>query len=168
VGGAPSPALGAVGRWRLLQRGPGVAVSKLLTTLHEFRGQQRDLVKATGRGVLFWAVVVASQYLFIVAVGIHVPLVYGALVITTATAVTMLPISLGGYGLREGAFAAFLAAGGHATAAQGAAVGVCITVQTLALGVIGIPFYMTVRARRRRPALVAVPAESVGSAVGAA
>ena len=26
-----------------------------------------------------------------------------------------------------------------------------ITVQTLALGVIGIPFYLTVRARRRRP-----------------
>ena len=81
--------------------------------------------------------------MFILAARDPCPVTYSALVITTATAVTMLPISLGGYGLREGAFAAFLAAGGHATAAQGAAVGVCITVQTLALGVIGIPFYLT-------------------------
>jgi hypothetical protein len=80
------------------------------------------------------------------------------LVITTTTAVTMLPISLGGYGLREGVFGLFLAAGGHATGGQGAAVGVCITVQTLALGVIGIPFYLTIRrlplrarARHARP-----------------
>ncbi len=51
----------------------------------------------------------------------------------------MLPISLGGYGLREGSFAAFLAVAGHATAAQGAAVGVCLTLQTVGLGLIGVP-----------------------------
>jgi uncharacterized membrane protein YbhN (UPF0104 family) len=147
---ALSPAMGLLGHWGLLKRGPGVAVAKLLGSLHEFRGQRSYLVQATGRGLLFWAAVVASQSMFIVALGIHIPLAYSALVITTATAVTMLPISLGGYGLREGAFAAFLAAGGHATSAQGAAVGVCITIQTLALGVIGIPFYLTIRLGRGR------------------
>jgi glycosyltransferase 2 family protein len=145
-----SPAMGLLGRWGLLKRGPGVAVAKLLGTLHEFRGQRSYLLQATGRGLLFWTAVVASQSMFILALGIHIPLAYSALVITTATAVTMLPISLGGYGLREGAFAAFLAAGGHATSAQGAAVGVCITIQTLALGVIGIPFYLTIRIGRGR------------------
>jgi uncharacterized membrane protein YbhN (UPF0104 family) len=149
---ALSPAMGFIGRWGLLRRGPGRAVAKLLNTLHEFRGQRSHLVRATLRGLLFWAVVVASQSMFIRALGIHIPLPYSALVITTATGITMLPISLGGYGLREGAFAAFLAAGGHATAAQGAAVGVCITVQMLALGVIGIPFYLTIRKGRSRPA----------------
>jgi uncharacterized protein (TIRG00374 family) len=156
-----SPAMGSLGRWSVLKKGPAVALSKLLGTLHEFRGQRRDLRVAMVRGLLFWTVVVASQSLFIRAVGIHIPIAYSALVITTATAVTMLPISLGGYGLREGAFAAFLAAGGHATAAQGAAVGICITAQTLALGVIGIPFYLTVRASRRRQeaGLIAARAE---------
>ena len=154
---ALSPAMGFIGRWGLLRRGPGRAVAKLLNTLHDFRGQRSHLVRATLRGLLFWTVVVASQTMFIRALGIHIPLMYGALVITTATAVTMLPISLGGYGLREGAFAAFLAAGGHATAAQGAAVGVCITVQTLALGVIGIPFYLTIRTRRSHPAAYPAP-----------
>jgi glycosyltransferase 2 family protein len=147
---ALSPAMGLLGRWGLLTRGPGVAVAKLLATLHDFRGQRSYLGQASVRGLLFWTAVVASQSMFILALGVHVPLAYSALVITTATAVTMLPISLGGYGLREGAFAAFLAAGGHATSAQGAAVGVCITIQTLALGVIGIPFYLTIRTGRGR------------------
>jgi uncharacterized membrane protein YbhN (UPF0104 family) len=146
-----SPVMGVLGRWGLLKRGPGVAVAKLLGALHEFRGQRSYLLQATVRGLLFWSVVVVSQSMFIAAVGIHIPLSYSALVITTTTAVTMLPISLGGYGLREGVFATFLAAGGHATGGQGAAVGVCITVQTLALGVIGIPFYLTIRTRRGRP-----------------
>jgi uncharacterized membrane protein YbhN (UPF0104 family) len=157
---ALSPAMGFIGRWGLLRRGPGKAVAKLLNTLHDFRGERSHLGRATLRGVLFWTVVVASQSLFIRALGIHVPLAYCALVITTATAITMLPISLGGYGLREGAFAAFLAAGGHATAAQGAAVGVCITVQTLALGVIGLPFYLTIHSRRGQPATNAVQAHA--------
>ncbi len=160
VASSLSPALGRLSRWGLLKRGPGVAVAKLLSTLHEFRGQRRDLFRATLRGLVFWMVVVASQSLFILAVGVHVSLAYSALVITTATAVTMVPISLGGYGLREGAFAAFLAAGGHATAAQGAAVGICITVQMLALGVFGIPFYLTVRSQRRRPVALAAPAST--------
>lgn len=145
-----SPAMGLLGRWGLLSRGPGVVVAKLLAALHEFRGQRSYLAAATLRGLLFWVVVVASQSMFIRALGIHIPLTYSTLVITTTTAVTMLPISLGGYGLREGVFATFLAAGGHATGGQGAAVGVCITVQTLALGVIGIPFYLTIRRRRLR------------------
>ena len=160
-----SPAMGFIGRWGILKKGPAVALSKLLGTLHEFRGRRRDLRVAMVRGLLFWAVVVASQSLFIRAVGVHIPVAYSALVITTATAVTMLPISLGGYGLREGAFAVFLAAGGHATAAEGAAVGICITAQTLALGVIGIPFYLTVRAsRRRQDASLAVARAEVAEA----
>jgi uncharacterized membrane protein YbhN (UPF0104 family) len=145
-----SPAMGHVGRWRLLRRGPGVAWPSCSPPCTSSAASAAPWLQATVRGLGFWMVVVASQSMFIRAVGIHIPLAYSALVITTTTAVTMLPISLGGYGLREGVFAAFLAAGGHATGAQGAAVGVCITVQTLALGVIGIPFYLTVRAGRGR------------------
>ena len=159
---ALSPALGRLSQVGLLSRGPGVGVAKLLATLHNFRGQRRDLLWASLRGLVFWIMVVISQASFMVAVGIHVSPAYAALVITTATAVTMVPISLGGYGLREGAFAAFLTAGGHATAAQGAAVGVCITVQMLALGIIGIPFYVTVRTgRRQTTAKTAVETEQV-------
>jgi hypothetical protein len=147
-----SPAFGRMAGWKLLRRGPGPKVAQLLGALHDFRGRRSNLVAAMLRGLAFWCVVVASQAAFMRAVGIHVPLGYAAAVVATTTAVTMLPISLGGYGLREGAFAAFLSVGGLATGAQGAAVGVCITVQTLALGVVGIPFYLTARRRRKVPA----------------
>jgi len=56
----------------VLKKGPAVALSKLLGTLHEFRGKRRDLRVAMVRGLLFWTVVVASQSLFIRAVGIHI------------------------------------------------------------------------------------------------
>jgi uncharacterized membrane protein YbhN (UPF0104 family) len=99
------------------------------------------------------------------AVGIHVPLTYGVVVVTTTNAITMLPISLGGYGLREGAFAAFLAVGGLATTAQGVAVGVCLTGQTVVLGLAGIPFYLTVN-RARRAQIDPAPADPVPAVSG--
>ena len=151
-----SPALGRLSQMGVLRRGPGVAVARLLSTLHEFRGQRRDLVVASFRGVVFWFAVVISQSIFMAAVGIHVPLTYSALVITTATAVTMVPISLGGLRPAGRGLRRLPHRRRHATAAQGAAVGVCITVQMLALGVIGIPFYLTLQTRRTAPAATAV------------
>lgn len=157
---AMSPLFGVIARSPLCRRGPGRTLGKLFVALHEFRGKRRDLGVAALRGVGFWCVVVASQACFIVAMGIHVTLPYAAVVVTTTTALTMLPISLGGYGVREGSFAAFLAVAGHATAAQGAAVGVCLTVQTVALGLIGAPVLFTLRRRRQ-------PLHAAGRAVAA-
>jgi uncharacterized membrane protein YbhN (UPF0104 family) len=142
---AMSPLFGVLARSVICRHGPGRTVGKLFAALHDFRGKRRDLLVAALRGVGFWCVAVASQACFIEAMGIHVTVPYAAVVVATTTALTMLPISLGGYGVREGSFAAFLAVAGHATAAQGAAVGVCLTVQTVALGLIGAPVLVTLR-----------------------
>ena len=99
--------------------------------------ERRPFVRATLRGLAFWTTVVLSQWCFMAAVGIDVPPQYAALVVTTVNALSLLPISLGGYGLREGAFSAFLAVGGLATTGQGAAVGVILSAQTLLFGVVG-------------------------------
>jgi uncharacterized membrane protein YbhN (UPF0104 family) len=147
--GAASPLFGWMAGRGLLQHGPGRKIAGLLDALHAFRGRRRDLLVACLRGGVFWCVVVASQWSFMHAVGIHVGFVYAAVVVTTTNAITMLPISLGGYGLRESAFATFLAVGHFATDAQGVAVGVCLTAQTMGLGLVGIPFYLTVRRGRR-------------------
>jgi uncharacterized membrane protein YbhN (UPF0104 family) len=146
-----SPLFGALARSPLCRLGPGRTIGKLFAALHDFRGRRRDLLVAAGRGVVFWCVVVASQACFIASMGIHVAIAYAVVVITTTTALTMLPISVGGYGLREGSFATFLAVAGHATAAQGAAVGVCLTLQTVGLGVIGAPVLFSLRRSGRRP-----------------
>jgi uncharacterized protein (TIRG00374 family) len=157
-----SPLLGWLSRQRAFTRGPVGMVGKVLDALAEVRGRRRDVLLAAGRGVAFWTIVVGSQWSFMRAVGIHVPITYAVVVVTTTNAITMLPISLGGYGLREGAFAGFLAVGGLATTAQGVAVGVCLTAQTVVLGLSGIPFYLTVNRARHRQ-IDPTPAMSVVS-----
>jgi uncharacterized membrane protein YbhN (UPF0104 family) len=127
---------------------PGV-VRKLAGTWRAARaeatGRRRPFLRAGLRGLVFWLTVVLSQWCFMAAVQISVPVQYAALVVTTVNALSLLPVSLGGYGLREGAFSAFLAVGGLATPQQGVAVGVCLSAQTLAFGVVGGLVYLTVR-----------------------
>ncbi len=107
------------------------------------------LSAAVVRGCLFWCCAVTSQWCYMRAVGVdHVPLAYAGVVVTVTNLVTMLPIAMGGYGLREGTFSALLVAAGMATVAQGVAVGACLTAQTALFGLIGLPSYLTLRSRR--------------------
>jgi uncharacterized membrane protein YbhN (UPF0104 family) len=105
--------------------------------------------RAAVRGLIFWVVVVLSQTCYIRAVGISVPIEYSLAVVTCVNALSMLPISVGGYGLREGAFSALLGVGGLGTATQGTAVGLCLSAQTLVFGLAGGLVYLSLN---RRPA----------------
>jgi uncharacterized membrane protein YbhN (UPF0104 family) len=139
-----SPLLGWFSRHPALQRRkPGRAVAQLLGALHQFRGQRRDLVLAFLRGGLFWLFVVFSQWCYMRAVGVHAEIIYAAVVVPATSALAMLPISLGGFGVREGGFSAFLAVGGLATTSQGVAVGLCVTGQTLLFGLVGLVVFLT-------------------------
>lgn len=162
VGIAFGPAAGWLARSRLTGRRIGRPVVKVATTLEAVRRQRSTMLWAGLRGTAFWCVVVASQWCFMRAVGVPVGLAYAGLVVTTTNTLTMLPISLGGYGVREGAFSAFLAAGGLASTSQGVAVGVCLTAQTMALGLAGVPFYLSLRRTRSR-SLPAKPAVAVAA-----
>jgi len=130
--------------------GAGRAIAKVLHELDLVRARRRALIVATARGTAFWCVVVASQWCYMRGVGIRVPLGYAAAAVTVVSLITMLPISLGGYGVREGGFSFFLAVGGMATISQGVGVGLCVTAQTMAFGLLGIPVYLTLRQRRAR------------------
>jgi glycosyltransferase 2 family protein len=142
-------------------RGPriGAIAVKLHAAVTQVRG--RELAVAGGRGIVFWVIVSLSQYCYMRAVGVHVPIVYAALVVTTVNAISLLPISVGGYGLREGAFSAFLTVNGFAVAAQGVAVGVCLTGQTLLLGLLGFPVLISLR--RRASANEVADAQALGA-----
>jgi hypothetical protein len=74
----------------------------------------------------------------------------------------MVPISLGGYGLREGAFSVLLSVGGLGTASQGASVGICLSVQTLLFGLLGGLIYLQLSTSVRRPS-VPVPTPAAGA-----
>jgi uncharacterized membrane protein YbhN (UPF0104 family) len=120
-------------------------------------GPSRPFLRAGVRGLAFWTTVVISQTCYIRAAGIHPPVGYAILVVTCVNAVSMVPISLGGYGLREGAFSVLLSVGGLGSASQGASVGICLSVQTLLFGLAGGVLYLQLSSRTR-PASVPTPA----------
>lgn len=145
-----TPLLGWLAERRVLRR---IRVAKLLAALHAFRGRLRQLLLASLRGTLFWSLSVVNWYCFMHAVGIRVSIELAAVITTTISAITMLPISVNGYGVREGSFVAFLAVPGLATAPMAVAASLCLAAQTLLWALIGAPFVLSRsrRAARQRP-----------------
>ena len=143
-----------------IRRSIALARTEAADHTHPFR-------RSTVRGLVFWVVVVLSQACYIRAVGIHAPFEYAAAVVCCVNAISMLPISVGGYGVREGAFSILLATGGLGTAAQGTAVGLCLSAQTLLFGLIGAVVYLTLRRSRPHPEPIpATPPEPSGRPTG--
>jgi glycosyltransferase 2 family protein len=148
-----TPLLGWLAQRRVLHR---VKLDKLFRELHDFRGEGRQLLLASGRGTLFWALSVFNWYCFMRAVGIPVSIELAAVITTTISALTMLPVSINGYGVREGAFIGFLALPGLATPSAAVAASLCLAAQTLVWAVIGVPFVLS--RPRAKPAPRPLPA----------
>jgi uncharacterized membrane protein YbhN (UPF0104 family) len=141
-----SPLIGRVAASTSLARLPGwKPVSASLRILDGFRSQRAELAAAVGRGVVFASFTVLNQWGFIRAMGIHPSLAYSALAVTLVNLATMLPLSINGFGAREGGYIALLAGVGLATTAQAASVGLLITVQSLLFGLIGAGCLLTLR-----------------------
>ncbi len=147
---AMSPILGKVAAWPWLsQLRLGRPLARLLFALDRFRGRRRDLLAASARGLLFWTLSVLNQWAFMHALGIQVDLAYAAVVVTAVNALTMLPISINGYGVREGAFVAFLGTNVLASAGQAIAVGLSLEAQSLLWAAVGLVCWLTLPQTRR-------------------
>jgi len=162
LGVALSPLTGRIAASTRLTRLPGwKPLATSLRVLDGFRSQRAELAAAAGRGTVFWSFTVLNQWAYIRAVGIHPSLGYSALAVTLVNLATMLPLSINGFGAREGGFIALLAGVGLASTAQAASAGLLITAQSLLFGVIGAGCLLTLRstapwARRVEAATTAV------------
>lgn len=146
VGVTLSPLIGRVAASTSLARMPGwKPISTSLQVLDGFRSQRAELAAATGRGVVFWSFTVLNQWAYIRAMGIHPSLGYAALAVTLVNLASMLPLSINGFGAREGGYIALLAGVGLATTAQAASVGLLISAQSLLFGLIGAGCLLTLR-----------------------
>jgi len=146
VGITLSPLIGQLAASRRLARLPGwKPLSTSLQVLDRFRSQRPELAAATARGALFWSLTVLNQWAYIRAMGIHPSLAYAALAVTLVNLATMLPLSINGFGAREGGYIALLAGTGLATTAQAASVGLLISGQSLLFGLIGAGCLFTMR-----------------------
>lgn len=148
---AGSPMLGWLASRRFLH-GRLRPVVGLFRRLHDVRSQRRTLALATLRGTTYWAVSVVNQWCLMHAVGIEAGLAYAAVVVTTVNIITLLPVSINGYGVREGGFSAFLAVGGLATTTQALSMALLLAGQTLVWGVVGIVCWAAPGVRQREAA----------------
>ncbi|HEY0410108.1 MAG TPA: hypothetical protein VGE42_07545, partial [Candidatus Dormibacteraeota bacterium] len=135
-----------------------------------FRGRRTELVLASVRGTVFWGLSVLNQWAFMHAVGLGISLAVAAIVVTTINALTMLPISINGYGIRENGFSRWLAplfGSGHGAAQlaarTGTAVGFLLAAQSLLWAGIGVVFWLT--DKRHQEAAAAARAVGSGTAV---
>jgi uncharacterized protein (TIRG00374 family) len=115
----------------------------------------RTVWAATALGTYFWITGCLNYATFGVALGLSVPLYFYFIAIPLSSLVTFLPISLGGYGVREGALTfAFTSMGVAAPTAL--ALALLVDVQTLFFAVLGGILYLPMT-RRERLTPVATP-----------
>ena len=134
---AVSPLPGLLAEHRLLS-GRGRPLAGVLRRIDAFRSHRRQMAMASLRGTTFWSISVVNQWCLMRGVGIEASLGYAAVVVTTVNIMTLLPISLNGYGVREGGFSAFLAINGLASTSQALAMSLLLAAQTLLWGAAGI------------------------------
>ncbi|HEY4028234.1 MAG TPA: lysylphosphatidylglycerol synthase transmembrane domain-containing protein [Candidatus Dormibacteraeota bacterium] len=168
VGVALSPAAGRVASSARLSRLPGwSALSSGLRLLDEFRARRAELAAAGVRGVLFWSLAVLNHWAYMQAVGVRPSLGYAAVAVTLVNGLTMLPISINGYGARESGYVALLAGVGLATSAQAFSVGLLVSGQSLLLGLVGVACLLGLRGSPARPTATTSIATALRSEPGA-
>jgi uncharacterized membrane protein YbhN (UPF0104 family) len=143
--------LAALGRWRGLARWPrvGAALAEMGEAMTALRGAGWVLAAAVGISLAYQLLAVLLHYLFMLALGLSVPMVYAAVFLPILTLAANLPLSINGLGVREGGFAYFLGR-------LGVDAGEAVSVGLLSLGMLlisaawGALRYASVRKGRAR------------------
>lgn len=92
-------------------------------------------------GIEFWAVGCLNYYGYGIALGLNVPLYFYFIAIPLISLVTFLPISINGFGVREGAFV-FIFATIHISSAHALLLALLMDAQVLLFGVMGGIIYL--------------------------
>lgn len=137
---------------------------ELYNSLHFLQSQPRLLLLTFGLSMIYQAVHVLSVVLVAWALGVRVEPVYYFVFMPIIWLVTMVPISISGLGLREGAFAFFFTQVGM-TGAEAVAISLLYYGYNVAVGVVGgLVFSRTalVNYRRRLAEPAAAGVETTG------
>ncbi len=120
----------------------GVALS------YAFR-RPRSLLSATLFGMLFWVASFLNYYGYAAALGLHVPLTFYAIAIPFVSIIAALPISINGFGVREGAFV-YLFSTIHVPPTTSLSLALLMDAQVLLFGLIGGYIYFTMSSKKKR------------------
>lgn len=119
------------------------------TTLHKSALMPRPICDALLYGVVFWLVAILNCYVYANALGIHEHLAFYFLAVPLAALVASLPLSLNGFGLREGVFAYTLSFV-HVPAAPALLLAFVLDLQALFFALVGGCIYFTLGSGRRK------------------
>jgi glycosyltransferase 2 family protein len=81
-----------------------------VSLLRTYVRMPRLLILLIVSSILFQALVAAQVVCLASAIGVHLPYVTAAVTVTLVTVVTLIPISIGGFGVREGTYVVLLGA----------------------------------------------------------
>lgn len=88
----------------------------LVTSMGTCLQDRWNVALVTGLSLLFQFTIIATTYFIFLALGLHIPVVYFLLFIPIISALQILPISISGFGVREGAYVYFFGAVGASSA----------------------------------------------------
>lgn len=104
--------------------------------------QPRSLLIPILFGIMFWIISFLNYYSYAIALGMHVPLYFYFIAIPVVSLIAFLPISINGFGIREGAFVLVFSTI-HVPVATSLLLALLMDVQVLLFGVIGACMYLT-------------------------
>ncbi len=116
----------------------GIKIGKALSVAMQ---RPRSLSVAILYGAIFWIGSCLNHYAYGVALGIHLPLYFYCVAVPFISLVTFLPISINGYGLREGAFV-YIFSIMHVAPAQALFLALLMDAQALLFGSMGGALYL--------------------------
>jgi uncharacterized membrane protein YbhN (UPF0104 family) len=119
------------------------------TTLHKSALMPRPICGALLYGAVFWLVAILNCYVYANALGIHERLAFYFLVVPLAALIASLPLSLNGFGLREGAFV-YILSFVHVPSATALLLVFVLDLQALFFALIGGCIYFTLGSGRRK------------------
>ena len=109
----------------------------------------RPIFSAILCGTLFWLVAILNCYVYANALGIHEHLAFYFLAVPLAAIIASLPVSLNGFGLREGAFV-YILSFVHVIPGTAMLLVLMLDLQALFFALIGGGIYFTLGSRKRK------------------
>ncbi|MDH5444139.1 MAG: flippase-like domain-containing protein [Gammaproteobacteria bacterium] len=120
-------------------------IIKLSDSMAKYKKCKRELFLSFALSVVFYSVLLASNYLVLMAVGVNLSVKEVALIVPIIPLVSLLPISLNGLGVSEGAFILFFSQAG-VQPSEALAAALIRRVVHLLVSLIGFIFWLPKRA----------------------
>lgn len=123
-------------------------VLKISNTLHKSMKQPRSMCAAILFGMLFHISAALNYYSFGLMLDVHVPFAFYLVAIPFVSLIAFLPISINGFGLREGAFVGIFSIV-HVNPASALVIVLLMDTETLCFGLLGGCIYLLMGMKKK-------------------